>query len=67
MKSWQKPILEVDRCLEILSECGYLPKGPCGAVDLTKIPDGMNATETERFLREHGAELSGLSCNGTVE
>ena len=25
----------------------------------TKIPDGLNAEETERFLRENGAEMFG--------
>ncbi len=57
MKAGQELALESDACIEILRECGRLPKGPCGVVDLSKIPHGLNAAETERFLREHGAEL----------
>ena len=57
MSAAQDLALEPDACIEILRECGRLPKGPGGVVDLSKIPDGLNAAETERFLREHGAKL----------
>ena len=49
--------VEQDRCLEILRECGFLPTGPCGVVNLGKISPGLNAEETERFLRDDGAEI----------
>ena len=49
--------LDMDRCVEILDECGSLPTGPVGLVSLLGIPEGLNAGQTERFLREHGAAL----------
>ena len=52
--------LDQDRCMQILGECGFLPTGPVGVVDLGKIPRGLNAEEVVRFLREHGAETCGL-------
>ena len=52
--------LDKDTCLQILRECRFLPTGSVGLVDLCHIPDGLDAEETERFLREHGAEVCGL-------
>ena len=52
--------LDQDRCIQILGECGFLPTGPAGVVNLGDIPEGLNAAETERFLREKGAEICGL-------
>ena len=49
-----------DRCVQILGECGFLPTGPVGLVNLGQIRDGLNAEELERFLREDGAETRGL-------
>jgi hypothetical protein len=44
--------LDEDRCIEILRECGRLPTGPgLGIVNLWEIPDGLNAKELERYLR----------------
>ena len=50
--------LDKDACLGILRECGFLPTQRFGVVNLGVIPDGLNAKETERFLREKGAETS---------
>ncbi len=52
--------LDQDRCIQILDECGFLPTGPVGLVNLLGIPDGLNEEELERFLREDGAETRGL-------
>jgi len=52
--------LDEDRCIEILRECGYLPTGPIGLVNLGQIPHGLTAEELERYLREDGAETCGL-------
>jgi hypothetical protein len=42
----------------ILEECGYLRDiGGASVVMLADIPDGLDAKETVRFLRERGAEL----------
>jgi hypothetical protein len=46
--------LDQDRCIEILREAGFLPTGRVGMVDLGGIPDGLNAAELEKYLREHG-------------
>jgi len=46
----------MDTC-EILDERGSLPAGPVGPVSLLGIPEGLNAGQTERFLRENGAAL----------
>jgi hypothetical protein len=54
--------LNQDRCIEILGECGFLPTGRFGVVNLCQIPDGLNATDLERFLRENGAQTRGLQA-----
>ena len=52
--------LDQDRCVQILRESGFLPTGPVGVVNLGDIPQGLNADELERFLREDGADICGL-------
>ena len=52
--------LDQDRCIQILRECGFLPTGPVGVVNLCQIPDGLNAEELERYLRKDGAETRGF-------
>ncbi len=37
--------LDQDSCIQILDECGSLPTGPVGLVNLSQIPDGLNAEE----------------------
>jgi hypothetical protein len=49
------------------SESGFLPTGPCGLVDLCKVPDGLNAEETERFLRENAAETAVSARRGPAK
>ncbi len=63
---WERA-LDEGACIRILGECGFLPTGPCGVVDLSKIPPGLNAEETETFLREHGAETRNLGRAGTYD
>jgi hypothetical protein len=53
--------LDQDRCIQILRECGFLPSGSVGLVNLLGVPHGLNADELERFLREHGEETRGLN------
>jgi len=53
----RKLALDDDTCVGILRECGFLPAQRFGVLNLGRIPDGLNAKETERFLRERGAEL----------
>ena len=48
--------LDSSRCVEILREAGHLDTtSPISVVDLGCIPDGLNAAELEKYLREHGA------------
>ena len=58
--------LDQDACMQILSQSGFLPTGLCGVVDLCKIPDGLNAHETERFLRENAAEICGFGVAASL-
>jgi hypothetical protein len=52
------PALDSDACIQILRKYGHLQRYGCGVVRLD-IPDGMNAEETRRFLRDHGADICG--------
>ena len=45
--------LPIDRCSEILRECGFLRRDT-GLIDFTKIPKGLNTAQLERYLRKHG-------------
>jgi hypothetical protein len=56
MPAWVWPWNQ-DACIQTLDQCGFLPTGPVGLVDLGNIPDGLDAEETERFLRDNGAEI----------
>jgi len=49
----QKLALDSGRCVQILRDAGYLDTTSC-VVDLGYIPDGLNAAELERYLREYG-------------
>jgi hypothetical protein len=52
--AWRHP-LSVDRCVNILRECGFFPTGAgIHIVDLIHLPEGLNAKELEKYLREHG-------------
>jgi hypothetical protein len=48
--------LDLDRCAEILDECGFLPKGRFCIVNLCGVPDGLDAKELEKYLRKNGAQ-----------
>jgi len=62
----QELALDDDACKQILRETGCLSTGPVGVVDLTSIPDGLNAEELQRFLRENAAEICGLRAARTA-
>jgi hypothetical protein len=49
--------LDADACVQILRECGFVRTGGIVLINLLKIPDGLNADETERYFRKNGAEL----------
>ena len=53
--------LDMDTCVGILRECGFIPTSHAGflLVNLSGIEFGLSAEELERFLREKGAELCG--------
>ena len=51
----QKLALDSDTCIQILREAGRIDSAsPISVVDLGCIPDGLNAAEFEKYLREHG-------------
>jgi len=51
--------LDDDTCLRILREGGFPAASAVAIVDLCEIPVGLNATETEKFVRENGAHICG--------
>ena len=51
--------LDKDTCVRILRESGFLPGHTIGVVYLGNIPNGLDAKETEKFLRERGALICG--------
>jgi len=51
--------LDDDTCLQILREGGFPPANAVAIVDLCEIPVGLNAKETEEFVRENGAKICG--------
>jgi hypothetical protein len=56
-----KLALDSNTCVEILRECGHVPSRRGSSVlNFLRVPDGLNALELERYLREHGDEI----CNG---
>ena len=57
--------LNDDRCIEILGECGFLPTGRFGIVNVGQIPKGLNAKDLETFLRAYGAETRGFQPKTT--
>lgn len=56
----RKLALDDDTCVGILRECEFLSAQRWVVVDLGMIPDGLDAKETERFLREKGAQTCRL-------
>jgi len=52
--------LDWNVCAQILDECGFLPTGRFGVVNLCGIPDGLSAKELEKVLREQGAAGGGF-------
>jgi|SRR5450755_2081756 len=55
--------LDQDRCFQILDEGGFLPTVRFGVVNLCGIPDGLNTTELDQFLRRNGAETCGFGVS----
>jgi len=53
--------LDHDKCIGILRKFGFLPERHAGfrVVNLSSIPDDLNADELERLLRGKGAEIRG--------
>lgn len=50
--------LDEDRCIQILSESGFLPTGHIGLVNFLDVPIDLSAEELQTFLRERGATTS---------
>jgi hypothetical protein len=56
--------IELDRCVEIRQEMGMLAAGRSALLDLSHVPHGLDADETERFVREQVAEICGKARTG---
>ena len=52
--------LDLDRCVDILRECGFLPRTRFGVLHFCGIPDGLNAQELKKHLRRNGAGICGF-------
>ena len=50
--------LDDDACVEILRESGFLRGGRIHVIMLSDIPDGLDAVELAKFLREYGGQLT---------
>jgi hypothetical protein len=48
--------MDVDRCVEVLAEGGFIGPGCC-VLDFSYIPQGLKLDELVTHLREHGAEI----------
>jgi hypothetical protein len=48
--------MDVDRCVEILAEGGFIRPGCC-VLDFLNIPHGLAQRELVAYLREHGGEI----------
>ena len=58
MRAGAESALDLDKCAEILAECGFLRTGPGVSLqDFSDVPHGLNAAELETYLREHGEEI----------
>ena len=56
--------LDVNTCVRILRECGFVPTSGIGLVNLFEIPDGLKADEIETYLRMNGADLCSAPAAG---
>jgi hypothetical protein len=52
--------MDVDRCVEVLAEGGFIGPGCC-VLDFSYIPHGLTQDELVEYLREHGEEI----CNAS--
>ena len=49
--------LNLDRCVDILGECGLLPPSRFGWLNFLGVPQDLNAKELEQYLRKNGASI----------
>ena len=56
---YRKLAIDEDACIKILAKAGFLPTRGTAVVNLMDFPAGMNAAETERYVRENGAKICG--------
>jgi hypothetical protein len=58
--------IDLERCVEILRGMGVLSAGRSALLDLSHVPHGLNAENTERAIREHAAEICGKARTGAA-
>jgi hypothetical protein len=49
--------LDLDRCAEILGECGFVGNAVPLVLNLVDIPFDLNANELETYLRENAEQV----------
>jgi hypothetical protein len=56
--------LDEERRLQILDECGFLSNSPgvFSVVNFSEVSHDLNEKELERYLRQHGDEISSNSA-----
>jgi len=59
VRAGQELALPPESCDEILADAGFSPKGGIFVLDFLHVPDGLNATQLEGYLREHVDEICG--------
>ena len=59
--------LDNDACVQILREGGFLRGPSVRVVRLGDIPDGLNAADLEKFLRENGSRLTRIGGSNYEE
>jgi hypothetical protein len=59
--------LDNDACIQILREGGFLRGPSVRVVRLGDIPDGLNAADLEKFLRENGPRLTRIGASNYEE
>jgi hypothetical protein len=54
---YRRRAIDGDACVKILDEAGFLHTTGIVLVNLMDIPTGLNAEQTEKFLREEGFKI----------
>jgi len=59
--------LDMDRCNQILAECGFVSTGRMSLLNFLGVPDGLDSRQLERHLREHASEICHTGARAGAE